>query len=138
MTLYMLDTDISVSVIRRRSRSVLKRFESVTATSLCISTITYGELYFGAVKSDFVERNVYVLKEYANRLQVLPWNRDAASVYGHLRDHLEGSGNPIGVLDTLIAAHALSLNATIVTNNVRHFGRVPDLSLENWVDAESN
>ena len=63
---------------------------------------------------------------------VLQWDRNAASEYGHLRAHLEAQGTPIGVLDTMIAAHALSLNATIVTNNVRHFERVPDLRLENW------
>ena len=128
----MLDTDISVSVIRRRSFRVLQRFEAVPPTNLCISIVTYGELYFGAVKSNLVEHNLHVLEEYAARLMVLQWDRNAASEYGHLRAHLEAQGNPIGVLDTMIAAHALSLNATIVTNNVRHFERVPDLRLENW------
>lgn len=132
----MLDTDISVSVIRRRSFPVFQRFEAVPLKNLCISIVTYGELYFGAVKSNFIEHNLHVLEEYAARLVVFPWDRDAAARYGHLRAHLEGRGTSIGVLDTMIAAHALSLSATIVTNNVRHFERVPDLILENWAVAD--
>ena len=132
----MLDTDISVSVIRRRSSRVLQRFEAVPHTNLCISIATYAELYFGAVKSNLIEHNLHVLEEYAARLVVLHWDRDAASEYGRLRAHLEAQGNPIGVFDTMIAAHALSLNAIIVTNNVRHFERVPDLEFENWAIAE--
>ncbi|MXY43555.1 MAG: type II toxin-antitoxin system VapC family toxin [Dehalococcoidia bacterium] len=132
----MLDSDISVSVIRRRSSRVLRRFEAVPPRDLCVSIVTYGELYFGAVKSDYTEHNLYILEDYAARLTVFQWDRNAASEYGNLRAHLEAQGNPIGVLDTMIAAHALSLNATIVTNNVRHFERVPDLKLENWAIAE--
>ena len=132
----MLDTDISVSVIRGRSSRLLRRFEVMPPKDLCISIVSYGELYFGAVKSNFMERNLHVLEEYASRLTVLPWDRDAAQAYGPLRGHLERTGKPIGILDTMIAAHALSLNATIVTNNVRHFGRVPDLKLENWMAAD--
>ena len=134
----MLDTDISVSVIRRRSSRVLQRFEAVPQKNLCISIVTYGELYFGVVKSNFIKHNLHVLEEYAARLLVLEWDRNAATEYAHLRAYLEAQGNPIGVLDTMIAAHALSLNATIVTNNVRHFERVSDLKLENWAIAEDH
>ncbi len=136
--LYMLDTDISVSVIRRRSSRVLQRFEAIPPNNMSISIATYAELYFGAVKSSLIEHNLHVLEEYAARLLVLQWDRDAASEYGHLRAHLEAQGNPIGVFDTMIAAHALSIDATIVTNNVRHFKRVPDLKLENWDVAEDH
>lgn len=98
--------------------------------------VTLGELAFGISRSRIPVASREIVDDFTERLAVVPWDEDAAWEFGTLRHFLEVQGNPIGVLDTMIAAHALSLNATIVTNNVRHFERVPDLRLENWAIVE--
>ena len=94
-----------------------------------------AELYFGARKSQRPSQNEQALEQFLLPLVVAGFGHDAALAYGCIRTTLEKRGAPIGPLDTLIAAHAVSLNLTLVTNNVREFARVPDLEIENWVGA---
>ena len=132
MTLYMLDTDTSSYIIREKPASVRQRFSEIDLQQICISVVTYAELLYGVTKSPSKRTNRPVIEDFARHLVIQAWDEDAADAYAHLRTYLEESGEQIGGMDTQIAAHALSLDAVLVTNNTRHFGRVPDLKLENW------
>ena len=132
---YLLDTNICVYIIRGRRREVVERFQQSALSDLLISSVTTAELYFGIEKSERREHNLEVLEAFLLPITVQPFEGGAPKVYGKLRATLERQGTPIGPLDTLIAAHALSLGATLVTNNTREFERVPELSVENWADV---
>lgn len=129
---YMLDSNICIHIINHASDKVIARLVKHEG-DLCISTIVAAELQFGAAKSAAQKKNRTSLAEFLAPLEILPFDEDAAASYGDLRAVLEKSGKPIGPLDTLIAAHALSLNATLVTNNLREFQRVKGLRVESWV-----
>jgi tRNA(fMet)-specific endonuclease VapC len=131
--MYMLDTDICIYVIKRKPVSVLKRLESLHPGQLALSVITFAELMNGAKKSQHVEKNVARLNALNELLEILPFNKQAAIAYGDIRSSLEKQGRVIGSNDLLIAAHALSLDCILVTNNQREFNRVDGLKIENWV-----
>ena len=101
--------------------------------SLCISTITLGELHYGLEKSTQPQRNLNDLIQFAARLDILPFTAQAAAHFGQLRCELERAGQPAGSYDMLIGAHARSEGLIVVTNNVREFARMPGLRVENWV-----
>ncbi len=128
---FMLDTNICIQIMKHADNRMLAKLLEHEG-EMCISTIVAAELRFGAAKSAAKKRNQQLLAEFLAPLEVIPFDEDAAESYGDLRAVLEGSGRPIGPLDTLIAGHALSLNATLVTNNTREFQRVQGLRLENW------
>ena len=132
---YMLDTNILVYVINARAhhQDVLDRFDLQDPTDLVVSSITFAELRFGIEKSQQREASRKTLQRALNALNVIPFDSTAAETYGALRADLEATGKPIGPLDTLIAAHALSLNLTLVTANIREFSSVRRLRVENWV-----
>lgn len=121
---YLLDTNICVYIIRGRQRSVVERFYQHTLSELLISSVTTAELYFGIEKSNRRERNLEVLETFLMPIAAQPFDYEASKIYGGLRVELERRG-------TLIAAHALSLGATLVTNNTREFERVSELRVEN-------
>ena len=131
---YLLDTDTCIYLINRRAghERLLSHFEKLEYGDVLISSITAAELEYGIAKSrrGAENRNRYGL--FVARFEISPFDERAASVYGLLRAALESGGTPIGPLDTLIAAHALSLNATLITGNVREFSRVGKLKIENW------
>lgn len=131
--MFLLDTDICSYILRERPPSVLKKFKQAEPGGLAVSAITAAELYYGAARSASKKVNQAVIDDFLARLSVLPWSPEAAAEYGALRAALEKSGTSIGGMDMLIAAHALCLSATLVTNNIRHFERVPKLKLTNWV-----
>lgn len=128
---YLLDTNICIYVINERPAPVLQRFLANEALGLTISAITASELYWGVRKSGSA-RNLRALEAFMAPLAVLDYGLAAARQYGQVRALLEKKGSPIGPLDTQIAAHALSLDLVLVTNNQREFKRVPGLRLENW------
>ena len=131
--MYMLDTDICIYIIKRKPESVLKRLEMLQPGQLAISAITFAELMNGAKKSQQVEGNIAKLNELAELLEIRVFDQKAAVTYGDVRSTLEKKGNIIGSNDLLIAAHALSLNWILVTNNEKKFKRVDGLRIENWV-----
>jgi tRNA(fMet)-specific endonuclease VapC len=131
--MWMLDTNICSYILRRRPLSVKARFDEVGADQLGLSSIVLAELYFGAARHPQGERIRAEIDDFAARLMILPWDESAADRYGELRAHLERQGTPIGNMDLMIAAHALSLGAVLISNNTRHFEKVPGLTLENWV-----
>lgn len=128
---FLLDTNICIYVINARPPKVLARFMEHEIDGLGISAISASELYWGVSKSGSA-KNLAALEKFLSPLVVLDYDLRAAQRYGELRALLEKRGTPIGPLDQQIAAHALALNVTLVTNNLREFKRVPDLQLENW------
>ncbi len=130
---YLLDTNICIYVINARPAAVLARFLAHEIDGLSISAITASELYWGVCKSGSA-RNHTALEKFLSPLTVLDYDQAAARKYGELRAYLDKQGTPIGPLDQQIAAHALSLGLTLVTNNLREFERVPGLIVENWAE----
>ena len=130
---YMLDTDICSYVLRSRPASVKERFAEAGPDALSISTVVLAELLFGAARhaSGAVIRRE--IRDFVSRLDVLPWDEAAAEHYGDLRAGLERHGRPLGAMDLMIAAHARSRGATLVSNDVRHFEQFEGLLVANWV-----
>jgi tRNA(fMet)-specific endonuclease VapC len=132
MLRYLLDTNIVIYVIKRRPIEALETFNR-HAGQMAISSITLAELMHGAEKSSKVDANIRVVEDFASRLQVLPYSAKAAHHYGSIRAALEKIGQPIGINDLHIAAHARSEGFTLISNNLGEFSRVPALLSENWV-----
>lgn len=130
---YLLDTNIVIYVLKRRPIEVLGTFNA-HAGRMAISAITLSELMHGAEKSSRVSENLAAIDDFCSRLDVLPYGAKAAQHYGAIRAALEKAGQPIGVNDLHIAAHARSEGLVLVTNNVSEFARVPALAVENWVN----
>jgi tRNA(fMet)-specific endonuclease VapC len=137
MLRYLLDTHIVIYVLKRRPVEVLPTFNA-HAGRMAISFITLAELLHGAEKSSRVSENLGAVEDFCSRLEVLPYCAKAAQHYGAIRTALEKVGQPIGVNDLHIAAHARSEGLVLVTNNTSEFVRVPALEVENWVLTPSN
>ena len=128
----LLDTNICIYVINMRPPEVLARFREYRLGEIGVCSVVAAELAYGVTKSRSA-RNRSALEMFLAPLEVLPFDEAAVWAYGDLRASLEREGQPIGALDTMIAAHALSVDAPLVTHNTREFARVPGLRLENWV-----
>lgn len=128
----MLDTNICIFIIKQQPAQVLKRFLEYQAGDIGISSITLSELSYGVAKSQHIVKNSKALDEFIVPLEVLAYDEKAALVYGSIRSNLEKAGTPIGSMDMLIAAHAVSLGATLITNNTREFMRIPELTIIDW------
>ncbi len=132
MIKYMLDTNILIYTIRNRPTKVRQAFKKHSAF-LAMSTVTLGELIYGAEKSTQSARNLEDIEALAARLDVIPFDSEAAIHFGQVRAELANSGKVIGPYDLMIAGHARSRGLILVTNNLREFNRVPGLRVENWV-----
>ena len=132
MLKYMLDTNIIIYIIKNKPEKVRKTFK-IHYGQICISAVTLMELIYGAEKSANPERNLRDIEGLSARLDVLPYDDDAATHTGQLRAELAKAGRPIGPYDQMIAGHARSLGLILITNNIREFKRVPGLRVENWV-----
>jgi tRNA(fMet)-specific endonuclease VapC len=130
----LLDTDICIYIIRRKPITVLQRFNSYAVGDIGVSSVTVGELFVGAQKSQQPAQNQRAVEQFLLPLTIAPFDYTAAVAYGQVRATVEQQGTPIGALDMLIAAHAISLGVTIATNNGREFMRVPALTVEDWVN----
>lgn len=128
----MLDTNLCIYVIRQHPESVIARFRSFPVGDIGISAITLAELRYGASKSGQPKRNHEALEEFASSLEVADFDRRACTKYGDLRASLERKGRPIGAMDLLIAAHAVSLGVLLVTNHEKEFRQIAGLNIENW------
>lgn len=129
----MLDTDTSIYIIKKRPVSVKKQIDKLDMDQVCLSVVSYAELLFGTEHSSDPKRNRDVLDDFIRHLTVQDWDASAAEHYAAIRHKLESAGTPIGAMDMMIAAHARSMGAVLVTNNEKHFGRVNGLKLANWV-----
>lgn len=132
MIKYMLDTNILIYTIRNRPTKVRQAFKKHSAF-LAMSTVTLGELIYGAEKSTQSARNLADIEALAARLDVVPFDSEAAIHFGQVRAELANSGKLIGPYDLMIAGHARSRGLILVTNNLREFNRVSGLRVENWV-----
>ena len=127
----MLDTNIVIYTLRNKPARVRTAFDR-HAGEMCLSTVTLGELVYGAEKSTQVERNLAVIEGLAARMEVCPFDARAAMHFGQIRAELARSGQAIGPFDTMIAGHARALGLILVSNNRKEFERVPGLRLQNW------
>lgn len=134
----MLDTDICIYLIRRRPLSVLDRLAEYSIGDVGISAVTLAELQYGVAKSSDLQRNNQALEEFVSPLEIAFFDRHASVQYGKSRAALERKGHPIGSMDLLIAAHALSLGVILVTNNEKEFSRVPGLRVKNSMGPEKS
>ncbi|MBM4311144.1 MAG: type II toxin-antitoxin system VapC family toxin [Deltaproteobacteria bacterium] len=129
----LLDTDICIYIIKKKPQGVLKKLAEHAVSDIGISSITVAELLYGVEKSAMPDKNRDALDEFLAPFEIMPFDDRAAEVYGRIRAVLERKGTPIGSMDMLIAAHALSLGVMLVTNNAKEFKRVPHLQVANWV-----
>ena len=133
MLKYLLNTNIVIYTMKNRPQRVRRYFKEKQGR-MAISTVSLGELVFGAERSQHVERNLADIEALTARLDVLPFNNSAAYHFGQIRAELYQKGNPIGPYDMMIAGHARAQGLTLVTNNIREFERVQGLRFENWVE----
>ena len=131
----MLYTNTCIEIIKRKLPQVLKRFNEYTVGDICISWVTLAELEFGVAKSQQQDKNQAALDEFVLPLEIANFDPQVARVYGRVRAALEKKGTPIGALDIMIGAHALSLGVTLVTNNTREFSRIKGLTVVDWLDS---
>jgi tRNA(fMet)-specific endonuclease VapC len=131
---YLLDTNICIYLIRQKPSHVTEHLNAHAVGDIGISSISAAELFYGVQKSKHRAQNEQALIQFLIPLAMVDFDRASAVAHGKIRAALQSRGTPIGSLDTLIAAHALSLGVTLVTNNIREFSRVPELKLENWAD----
>jgi len=130
---YLIDTNICIYLMNHHPPEVLARFRNMGVGEIALSSITVSELYYGAWKSKAIQQNIRRIEEFVYPFDVLAYDEDAAKEYGKIRSSLEEQGQVIGPLDMLIAAHALSRNLILITNNTKEFERVKSLQIENWV-----
>lgn len=132
MSEYMLDTDTCAFILRKSSPVLLDRIQSVPLAQQCMSVVTLAELLYGIQVSSKKKANREAVDALTRHVNVIDWTKEAAAHYAEIRADLKKKGQQLGANDLLIAAHARSLGAVIVTNNVKDFGRVKGLKLENW------
>lgn len=133
MLKYMLDTNIVIYTMKNKPPQVRALFKKHDG-QMCISSITLGELIFGAERSAVPEQNLLAIENLIARMEVELFDIKAATHFGQIKAELTKLGTPIGPYDTMIAGHARSLGLILVTNNIKEFGRVAGLRLENWAN----
>ncbi len=132
--IYMLDTNMCIYIIKQRPLKVLETLKKLDTRDVCVSAVTLAELAYGVAKSQQKGKNSIALTSFLAPLEILPFSDKAAVKSGEIRATLEKEGQVIGPYDLLIAAHALSENLILVTNNTGEFGRIPGLALQNWIE----
>jgi len=136
MALYMLDTDTSSYLLKGTNPELDKRIAQFPPAEICISAVTRGELLFGLRrKRDVAPRLTQLVESFLSAVRCVAWDDQAADSFGVIAAALERSGTPIGAMDTMIASHAMAVDATLVTNNTRHFARVVGLKVDNWAHS---
>ncbi len=130
---FLIDTNICIYIMNKRPPEVINRFKKLDPGMIGISSITVSELQYGVSKSKYKKENLKRLNDFLIPFEILSYDEMAAKIYGDIRLKLEKDGLIIGPLDLLIAAHALSKDLIIVTNNNKEFKRIKSLKIENWV-----
>lgn len=133
MKRYLLDTNICIYIIKNKPQSVKEKFKEFDIGTLTISSITVSELYYGAYKSQFVEKNLLALEHFLKPFDIIDFDTKSAIEYGKIRADLERKGLVIGGLDMQIASIAKINNMILITNNIKEFERVANLEIENWI-----
>lgn len=130
---FLIDTNICIYIMNNHPPEVVQKFKSIGVGKVGISSVTVSELHYGACKSRHIKKNMQRLEEFLRPFAILPYDENASKYYGIIRSQLEKQGNIIGPLDLLIAAHALSNNLILITNNEKEFRRIKSLKVENWI-----
>ncbi|MBI4239038.1 MAG: type II toxin-antitoxin system VapC family toxin [Deltaproteobacteria bacterium] len=130
--LYLLDTDICIYILNGGNERLKQRFRQCRTPDIGISAITEAELYYGALHSGHAEKNRDRVRAFLTPFTLCSFDSGAARHFAEMKQALTTKGQPIGIMDLLIAAVARALGLTVVTNNVKHFTRVPGLLVENW------
>lgn len=130
---FLLDTNICIYIIKRKPQKVFDRLQALDLSDVGISSITVAELEYGAYKSQRVEQNRAALNQFLLPLEIIPFDERITQVYGELRATLERQGTVIGAMGMLIAAQAIALSLTLITNNTKEFSQIQHLDLDNWV-----
>lgn len=130
--IYLIDTNICIYLMNQKPSEVIQKFKNTEVGQIGISTITVSELNYGVAKSNFKKQNAQRLEEFLTPFEILPYDEAASKYYGMIRAELESQGKVIGPLDMLIAAHTLSKDLVLVTNNEKEFQRIKSLKVENW------
>jgi len=130
---YLIDTNICIYIMNKRPTGIIHKFKQFDVGEIGVSTITVSELQYGVSKSKNRRLNKQRIEEFLFPLEILPYDEIASTIYGDIRVQSEKRGEPIGPLDLLIAAHALSRNLVLISNNEKEFKRVKNLKVENWV-----
>jgi tRNA(fMet)-specific endonuclease VapC len=130
--LHMLDTDTASYIIKRRSPGIGAKLAAIPPSRVCVSVVTRAELQYGLKRLPAGHRLHIGVKQFLRIVRGLPWDADAADAYADIRHQLVSTGRPIGEMDLMIAAHSLAAGAVLVTNNKRHYERIPGLVLANW------
>ncbi len=134
MLLYMLDTDIVSYIVKEKPHKAKARMQALLPSALCVSVVTRAELIYGLKQLPPNHRTQFAVREFLKIVQTLPWDVEASNWYADIRHELTTTGKLIGELDMMIAAHAISQDAVLVTNNLRHYQRIKaPLMLENWM-----
>ena len=132
--LHMLDTDTASYLIKGKSRVIEDKLAVLVPAMVCISVMTRAELQYGLKRLPTDHRLHLAVSQFLKIVRILPWDAEAADWYATIRHQLVSTGQPIGEMDMMIAAHSLSAGAVLVTNNSRHFERIEaPLILKNWV-----
>ena len=134
MIKYLIDTNICIYIMNKRPIGIIHKFKQFDVGEIGVSTITVSELQYGVAKSKNRRLNELRVEEFLSPLEILPYDETATMIYGDIRLQLEKSGEPIGPLDLLIAAQALSRDLVLITNNEKEFNRVHNLKVENWAN----
>lgn len=131
--LYMLDTDTASYIIKGRSPRIEARLTSIPPSAIFVSAVTRAELMYGLKRLPSTHRLHVAVRRFLAIVQVLAWTAEAADHYADIHHQLVTTGQPIGDMDMMIAAHAFAIGAALVTNNIRHYERIKlPLTLENW------
>jgi tRNA(fMet)-specific endonuclease VapC len=131
--LYMLDTDVASYVIKGRSPAAEAKLSSIEPSSVCVSVMTCAELLYGLKRLPPQHKLHLAVRRFLKIVRALAWDAEAAAHYAEIRHQLVTLGQLIGELDMMIAAHSLAAGAVLVTNNLRHYERIPaPLLLESW------
>jgi len=130
---YLLDTNTCIYIIKHQPIDILEKLQTIEPFDIAISSITLAELEYGVVKSQFPDHNRDAITGFVAPLAIVHFDAQAANFYGNIRSTLDRAGKVMGAIDLLIAAHALSLNLILVTNNIQEFNHIRALVLENWI-----
>jgi len=129
---FLLDTNTCIKYLNGKSQNIRQRLEASQPQDIVLCSVVKAELFYGAMKSANPQKNLAKLQPLVSRFASLPFDDEAAEVYGRIRADLEKLGTPIGPNDLLIAAIGLANDVTVVTHNTREFSRVAGLKLEDW------
>lgn len=129
---YLLDTNTCIRYLNGRAPQIREHMRTISDADIAISSVTKGEMYAGSTKSQTPERSRAIQDAFLVRFVSLPYDDDAAEAFGYIRARLEIAGTPIGPYDMQIAAIALVHNLIVVTHNVKEFGRIAELKIEDW------